>query len=59
MAVKPDSNVTINSVANNATIIFANAGVYTVTATLGGVYAEYIVTVETYSIHPIMDPTSV
>ena len=45
-SVKPDSNFTINSVANNATIIFNKAGIYAVTATLGNVYAEYIITVD-------------
>ncbi len=45
-AVKPDSNFTINSVANNTTIVFAKAGVYTVTATLDNVYAQYTITVD-------------
>lgn len=44
--IKPDSNFTIKSVANNATIVFSKAGIYTITATLGSVYAEYIITVD-------------
>jgi hypothetical protein len=44
--IKPDNNFAINSVANNATIVFSEAGIYTVTATLGNVYAEYIITVD-------------
>ena len=44
--IKPNNNFTINSVANNATIVFTTAGVYTVTASLENVYAEYIVTVD-------------
>ncbi len=50
--IKPDSDFTINSVANNATIIFNKAGIYTVTATLGNVYAEYTITVDNIQYTP-------
>jgi hypothetical protein len=51
-AIKPDSNFTINSVANNATIVFNTAGIYIVTATLGNVYAEYTITVDNIQYTP-------
>jgi len=41
----PSTNTTINTIANNATIAFGNAGIYTVKATTENVYAEYIITI--------------
>ena len=43
--VTPSVGVTINTVGNNATIVFSLAGSYNVTATAGNVSAKYIVNV--------------
>lgn len=50
--ISPDSNCTINSVANNAAIVFNKAGIYIVTATLGNVYAAYTITVDNIQYTP-------
>ena len=43
--VTPSAGVTINTVGNNATIVFSIAGSYNVTATAGNVSAKYVVNV--------------
>ena len=43
--ITPNTNTTIETIANNATIKFNGSGVYTVTASSGNVYAQYTITV--------------
>lgn len=52
--VSPNNNYTISTIANNAALQFTNAGTYTVTATMGDVYATYHITVSNivYSENP-------
>ncbi len=44
--ITPNTNTSIETIANNATIKFNGSGVYTVTASSGNVYAQYIITVD-------------
>jgi hypothetical protein len=50
--INPNANNTISTIANNATITFIAAGVYTVTASMGSVYAQYIITVDNIAYTP-------
>jgi hypothetical protein len=50
--ISPDSNFTISSVANNSTFEFNYPRTYTVTATLGNVYAVYILSVDSVDFVP-------
>ncbi|MFY7965031.1 MAG: hypothetical protein ACOVO1_09060 [Chitinophagaceae bacterium] len=51
-SVTPNNDCSIISVANNATLIFNQAGTYNVTATLGSVYAVYTITVDNMDFVP-------
>ena len=50
--ISPNANTTIATIANNATIEFANAGIYTITATTENVYATYLITVGNRAYEP-------
>ncbi len=43
--ISPNINSTAETIANNITVSFSQVGVYTVTATSGNVYAQYIITI--------------